>query len=201
MRRAQHEVTDALEALRGGDRDALDRVLSVVYEELRRIARRQLRGEREGHTLTTTALVHEAYLKLVKQDRVAWSDRAHFLAVAAQAMRRILVDYARRHRATRRGGPTKTALPIEALDGRGITVHGLADSAGDEAEALLTLDAALERLGTFSPRLARIVEYRFYAGLSEKETAEVLGVSQRTVARDWVVAKGWLYQELHDNAD
>ena len=186
----RQEITGALLALRGGapdDRqDALERLVPLVYGELRKIAHRQLGAERAGHTLSTTALVHEAYLRLVDQTRAEWSDRAQFFAVAARAMRRILVDYARRHRALRRGGAAPH-VPLDALEG----ADAGALSVAERADELVALDE----------RLSRVVECRFFAGLSEAETAEVLGVTARTVARDWVKAKGWLYQELRPDGD
>lgn len=188
----QHDITDALVALRHGAPDALDRLTPLVYEELRKIAHRQLGTERSGHTLSTTALVHEAYLKLVDQTRAQWSDRAQFFAIAARAMRRILVDYARRHKALRRGG-AQSPLSLEDLDSDAI-------AAAERADEFVALDEALERLTALDERLARVVECRFFAGLTEGETAEVLGVTPRTVARDWVKARGWLYQELHSDA-
>lgn len=169
--------------------DALDRLMPLVYGELRRIAHRQLAAEAPGHTLSTTALVHEAYLKLADQTRAAWADRGQFFAIAAGAMRRILVDYARQHRALMRGGPNRRPVALDVLDESGIAV-------AERAEELMALDEALERLARLDPRLARLVELRYFAGLTEPETAEVLGVSRRTVARDWVTARGWLYQEL-----
>ena len=183
-------ITEALCALRGGAPDAMDRLAPLVYEQLKRIARRQLRAEPIGHTLSTTALVHEAYLKLVDQTRADWQDRGHFYAVASGAMRRILVDYARRYRAARRGGDVDGA-PVRPvpLDDTEIPID-------DRAEALVALDEALERLGRFDERQARVVECRFFGGLTEEETAAALGISQRTVAREWVTARGWLYQEL-----
>ena len=183
-------ITEALCALRGGAPDAMDRLAPLVYEQLKRIARRQLRAEPIGHTLSTTALVHEAYLKLVDQTRADWQDRGHFYAVASGAMRRILVDYARRYRAARRGGDADGA-PVRPvpLDDTDIPV-------AERAEALVALDEALERLGRFDDRQARVVECRFFGGLTEEETAAALGISQRTVAREWVTARGWLYQEL-----
>jgi RNA polymerase sigma factor (TIGR02999 family) len=187
-RQAQQEITEALLALRGGAPDALDRVVPLVYEELRKVAHRQLGGERAGHTLSTTALVHEAYLKLVDQTRAQWTDRAQFFAVAARAMRRILVDYARRHRALRRGGAQRP-LALDEADAGSI-------AAAERADELVALDEALERLAALDERLSRVVECRFFAGLTEAETAEVLGVTPRTIARDWVKARGWLYQEL-----
>ena len=183
-------ITEALGALRNGAPDAMDRLAPLVYERLRRIAHRQLRAEPMGHTLSTTALVHEAYLRLVDQTRAEWQDRGHFFAVASGAMRRILVDYARRYRAARRGGGEDGApvRPI-SLDDTEIPVD-------ERAEALVALDEALERLGEFDARQARVVECRFFGGLTEEETAAALGISQRTVAREWVTARGWLFQEL-----
>ena len=183
-------ITEALFALRQGAPDAMERLAPLVYEQLKRIARRQLRAEPVGHTLSTTALVHEAYLKLVDQTRAEWQDRGHFFAVASGAMRRILVDYARRYRASRRGAGDDgaPARPV-SLDATEIPV-------AERAQALIALDEALERLGRFDERQARVVECRFFGGLTEQETASALGISQRTVAREWVTARGWLYQEL-----
>ena len=183
-------ITEALCALRNGAPDAMDRLVPLVYEQLRRIAHLQLRAEPVGHTFSTTALVHEAYLKLVDQTRAEWQDRGHFFAVASGAMRRILVDYARRYRAARRGGGDNgaPARPVP-LDNTEIPV-------AERADALVALDEALERLGQLDGRQARVVECRFFGGLTEEETAAALGISQRTVAREWVTARGWLYQEL-----
>jgi RNA polymerase sigma factor (TIGR02999 family) len=194
-RHASQEITEALVALRdhapGARQDVLDRLAPLVYGELRKVAHRQLGAERAGHTLSTTALVHEAYLRLVDQTRAEWTDRAHFFAVAARAMRRILVDYARRHRALRRGGGWRP-LSLESLaDG-----DAGAMAAAERADELMALDEALERLAALDERLSRVVECRFFAGLTEAETAEVLGVTPRTVARDWVKARGWLHREL-----
>jgi len=192
---ADHEITEALFALRDREPAAKDRVMELVYDQLCRVAHRQLDAESTGHTLTTTALVHEAYLKLVDQTRTRWQDRRHFFAIASRVMRRILIDYARRHRAVRRGGlPDGTPPTPVSLDEAELPV-------AERAEALLALDEALDRLDRFDPRLARIVECRYFAGLTEAETAAALGVSQRTVAREWAVAKGWLYQELVRDAD
>jgi RNA polymerase sigma factor (TIGR02999 family) len=177
----------------------MDRLAPLVYAELRRIAHRQLLAEPAGHTLSTTGLAHEAYLRLLEQTRAQWNDRNHFFACAAQAMRRILVDYARRHRAARRGGPDRKAIPIHELDVSDPALTANALSTAQRADRLVALDEALERLGELSPRLARVVECRFFGGLSEKETAEVLGISQRTAAREWMTARAWLYQELHDD--
>jgi RNA polymerase sigma factor (TIGR02999 family) len=169
--------------------DALVPLVPVVYEELRRIARRQLRNERTGHTLTTTALVHESYLKLAEQTRAAFHDRAHFLAVASQAMRRILIDYARGHRASRRGG-----------DQQRIDLDDATLAAVEQSESLIALHEALERLEKLDPRQSRVVEYRFFGGMTEQETATALGVTERTVRRDWIKAKLWLYAELQGAA-
>jgi len=180
-----HEITGLLIAWRGGDRGALDRLLPLVYEELRRIAHRRLEAERDDHTLGTTGLVHEAYLKLVDQTSAQWADRAQFFAVAARAMRRILVDYARQHRALKRGGErVRISLDDPALP------------ADERAETLVALDDALARLAELDERLSHVVECRFFAGLTEDETAQALAVTARTVRRDWIKAKGWLYQEL-----
>ena len=183
-------ITEALCALRNGAPDAMDHLAPLVYEQLKRIARRQLRAEPAGHTLSTTALVHEAYLKLVDQTRAEWQDRGHFFAVASGAMRRILVDYARRYRAARRGGDGDGA-PVRPvpLDDAEIPV-------AERADSLVALDEALARLGRLDDRQARVVECRFFGGLTEEETAAALGISQRTVAREWVTARGWLYREL-----
>ena len=189
--RPRGDVTDALAASARGAPDALDRLMPLVYSELRRVAHRQLRSERPGHTLSTTALVHEAFLKLADQTRTQWVDRAQFFALAARAMRRILVDYARRHRALRRGGANqRTSFDEDRL---GIV------AAAERAEELIALDDALTRLAALDERLGRVVELRYFAGLKEAEVAQVLGVTPRTVARDWVKAKGWLYRELRDD--
>ncbi len=191
----QHEITEALAALSRGAPEAMGRLMPLVYRELKRIAHRQLAAEAGGHTLSTTAVVHEAYLRLAAQSRVQWADRGQFFALAARAMRRVLIDYARRHRAGRRGGPGRSAVSLEFLE------HGdsPAISVTQRADALLALDAALERLRVMDERLARVVECRFFAGLSELETSEALGVSQRTVARDWRIARAWLNEALRDD--
>jgi RNA polymerase sigma factor (TIGR02999 family) len=177
-------ITDLLLQLRGGNQEAMDRLFPLVYGELRRMAHRRLQGERPGHTLGTTGLVHETYFKLVDQTRVEWQDRGHFFRVAARAMRRILVDYARRYQALRRGG--------------GLQQVSLEEDAAiaERGETLLALDEALERLAAVSERLSQVVECRFFGGLSEEETAAALGVTSRTVQRDWAKARGWLYLEL-----
>jgi RNA polymerase sigma factor (TIGR02999 family) len=182
------DITGLLLAWRSGDHEAFDRLFPLVYDELRQIAHRQLGRERPGHTLGTTALVHEAYLKLVDQTRARLTDRVHFFAVAARAMRRILVDYARRHRAIKRGGGAQVRL---SLDDPVL-------SAEQRADALISLDEALTRLAEVDDRVSRVVECRFFGGLTEEETAEALGITARTVRRDWVKAKGWLHHELRE---
>jgi len=167
----------------------MERLLPLVYDDLRRIAHRELAGERDGHTVNTTALIHEAYLRLVDYHHADWRDRAHFFSVAAQAMRRVLVDYARQHRAAKRDG----ALRQVPLDDAVLVV-------AERADLLLGLDEALTRLAALDARQGRVVECRFFGGLTEDETAEVLGITARTVRRDWIKAKGWLYQELTGSA-
>jgi len=194
-RHPDEEITDALAAVSQNAPGAIDRLMPLVYDQLHQMAHRQLGAEPTGHTLGTTALVHEAYLRLVDQSRVQWQDRAHFFAIAARAMRRVLVDYARRYRAARRGGaPHAAALAPVSLDHVELSV-------AERADALLALDEALERLGVVNARLAHVVECRFFAGLTEAETAAALAVSQRTVAREWTLAKGWLYRELRHDVD
>ena len=183
-------VTDLLALAAAGDRDALDRAFPLVYGELRRLAHRQLRRESEGHTLSTTALVHEAYLRLVDQARGGWQDRAQFLGVAATAMRRILVDHARRHRAGKRGA-ARIPMPLDSVE------HLAAE---DRAEFLLSLDEALDRLAALDPRQARVVECRFFGGYTEEETAGALGIGLRTAKRDWAKARSWLFQALYPDA-
>ncbi|HZA93215.1 MAG TPA: sigma-70 family RNA polymerase sigma factor [Gemmatimonadales bacterium] len=178
-------ITDLLHEIRAGHPEAMDRLFHAVYGELRRIASRQLQGERPGHTLGTTGLVHEAYLRLVDQTRVEWRNRSHFYAIAAQAMRRILVDYARQHQRTKRGGGRQP-----------LTLDENVVSLNERSENLIALDEALTRLAAFNPRLSQVVECRFFAGLTEEEIAEATGVAVRTVKRDWAKARGWLYKEL-----
>ena len=168
-----------------GGPDGLDHVFPAVYEELRRVAHRHLRGEHPGHTLGTTALVHEAYLELAKLDHVRWPGQAYVLAAASRAMRRILVDYAVARRAQKRGG----GAIAEPLD----DAVAMAVSRGDD---LVALDEALDRLTAVSERYARVVECRFFGGMSVEETAEALGTSPATVKRDWTTARAWLNREL-----
>jgi len=189
----QQEIDAALSVLQRGAPEAWDVLLPLVYGELRRIAHRQLAVEAVGHTLSTTALVHEAYLRLKDQVRAEWVDREQFFAVAARVMRRVLVDYARKHWAQRRGGPGRRPVALEDADHAGLL------TVADRATELLALDEALERLTAMDARLGQVVECRFFGGLSEEETARALGVSQRTVSRDWSMARGWLHGELrHD---
>ena len=190
------EITEALAALSRGAPDAIDRLMPMVYRELKRIAHRQLRLEPGGHTLSTTAVVHEAYLRLADQSRVQWVDRGQFFAVAAQAMRRVLIDYARQHAAERRGGVGRSAVALEFLE----QGDSPAISIPERADSLIALDEALDGLHRMDERLARIVECRFFAGLTEVETSEALGVSQRTVARDWQMARAWLHEALRHDA-
>lgn len=179
------DITTQLLAWRAGEPAAVERLFPLVYDELRRIAHRQIGREHAGHTLDTTGLVHEAYLKLVDQTRAQWTDRSHFFAVAATAMRRILVDYARRYRTDKRGAePRRVSLTDDML------------VAEERADTLLAVDEALTELARIDERLSRVVECRFFAGLTEDETAEVLGVTARTVRRDWTKAKGWLHRTL-----
>jgi RNA polymerase sigma factor (TIGR02999 family) len=177
-------ITELLADLRGGRREALDQILPLVYHELRRTAKREL-AVRPSDTLSTTALVHELYLKFTRAQRADWRNRAHFLSVAAVAMRHILVDRARRRTADKRGGPQQHVTLDEELI--------IADN---QAESLLELHEALERLAILDERLARVVECRFFGGMTEQETAEALHITERTVRRDWIKARGLLYQAL-----
>ena len=180
------EVTLLLNELKLGNKDALGRLVPLVYRELRQVAARLLRGERTGHTLQPTALVHELYLRLVEQDRADWKDRAHFLAVAAKLMRHILVDYARARGTAKRDGMA-TRIEIAGFE-----------LSGEEprTEEILAVDEALDRLAELDPQQARVVELRYFAGLTVEETAEAVGISPRTVKRDWAMASAWLRSEL-----
>ncbi len=178
-------VTELLLAHGAGVPGAFDRLVPMVYNDLRRLARAQLRRLRLGETLDTTGLVHEAYLKLVDQSRASWNDRGHFLAVSAVAMRQILVDHARHKGRQKRGGDQRHT-PLSDVD----------VAVANDAQRLLEIDLALEKLAAVDPRLVRIVECRYFAGLSEQEAAEALGVSLRTAQRDWLKARAWLREAL-----
>ena len=178
-------VSALLGKWRAGDQEALQVLIPLVYEELRRIAQRHLRRERQDHTLQSTALVHEAYLRLMKQGPAEVENRAHFLAVASQLMRQILVDHARRHRAAKRGG----GLKLELEDAMALQEAQNID--------LIALDHALNELGRLDPRQSRIVEMRFFGGLSIEDAAEVIGVSPATVKREWATARAWLLREMN----
>ena len=178
------DVTELLLASQEGSPDALQRLLPVVYDELRKLAAAYLRSERSDHTLQTTALVHEAYLKLVDQRRTTWQNRAHFFGIAAQAMRRILVDHARRRGAVKRAG------------GRAVTLDEQVAGETTDVETVLAVDQALDRLAALDPRQARVVELRYFAGMSIEETAAALEISAPTVKREWTLAKAWLQREL-----
>ncbi len=179
------DTTALLNAVVEGDRSAGHALLPRIYEELRRIAHNQLRKERQDHTLCTTALVHEAYLKLIKLDRIEWQGRAHFFAIASRAMRNILINYATQQKAQKRGGnQIKVQLDEERLPG------------SKSCEDLLVLDAALTRLNGMNERQAQVVEFRFFGGLSIEETAEALSISPATVKRDWEFSRAWLNREL-----
>jgi len=191
---SQSTFTALLERARQGDRTARDRLFSMVYDQLRRIARRQ-RRKRDGNTLNTTALVHEAYIKLGGADQFGVRDRAHFMAVAATAMRQILIDHARSRRTAKRGGGRPT-IPLDEIEG---ALRAGPDFSDDKAEALLSLDDVLERLGRHSPRQRSVVECRFFAGYSIEETAQALGIAPATVKRDWAMAQAWLYRALRDS--
>ena len=178
------EVSKLLRAWTDGDRGALDKLTPIVYDELHRLARRYMKRERAGHSLQTTALVNEAYMRLVEYKRMQWQNRAHFFAVSAQLMRRILVEHARRHNLKRGGGVQHVSLEAAAMVG------------GNRAADLVALDDAMNALARLDPRKVQVVEMRFFGGLSVEETAEVLKVSTVTVKRDWRAARAWLYREL-----
>jgi RNA polymerase sigma-70 factor, ECF subfamily len=182
---SHQDVTELLMAWGNGDQDALSRLTPLVYDELHRLAEGYMRREHVGHTLQTTALVNEAYIKLVDSSRVRWQNRAHFFAVAAQLMRRILVDFARNRRYQKRGGDWRQVTLGEGL--------GVATNVDSD---LVALDEALQELAKLDPRKARVVELRFFGGLSLEETAEALQISTDTVGRDWRAAKAWLKREV-----
>lgn len=184
-----HEVTQLLLDWNEGNEAALGKLMPIVYRELRRLAHQHLNKERDGHSLQTTDLVHEAYLRLIDQKRARWQNRSHFFGVAAQLMRRILVDHARRHRRAKRGG----GAPVVPLEEAAVV------SSQSDVD-LIALDEALSRLAEIDPRKARIVELRFFGGLEVSETAVLLSVSEITVMRDWRLAKTWLHRELSNES-
>jgi RNA polymerase sigma factor (TIGR02999 family) len=185
MRENPSDISGLLHRWSGGDSAAFQELMPIVYNELRRLANHYLQGERGGHTLQSTALVHEAYLRLVTAKDLQWQGRAHFFAVAAQSMRRILVDHARQHQAGKRGSGAPNAALEEALT---VPIQPGLDIAA--------LDESLDSLAAFDARKSRVVELRFFGGLSTSEIAEVLGISPGAVRNDWVVAKAWLYRDL-----
>lgn len=183
--RSPHEITQLLADWSNGNQTALDKLYPLVYDELHKMARRYMNRERPGHTLQTTALINEAYVRLVDQKHVHWQNRAHFFAISAQIMRRILIDHARReHYAKRGGGAQKISLDEVAM------------VAVERASSLLLLDEALTRLGEIDSRRSQVVELRYFGGLNNEEIAGVLKISENTVTRDWNMARAWLYQEL-----
>jgi RNA polymerase sigma factor (TIGR02999 family) len=182
----QGQITELLLDLRNGDKAAESKLIPLIYGELRRLARYYMRGEKVGHSLQPTALVHEAYLRLTRMQKLDWQSRTHFFAVAAQLMRRILVDHARAQHANKRGGAQATLEFDEAL---AVTFSG--------GGKLIALDEALNRLAQLDPRQSQIVELRFFGGLTEQETGAHLGISTRTVKRDWRLAKAWLYEQIN----
>jgi RNA polymerase sigma factor (TIGR02999 family) len=181
-----HEVTGLLRAWSGGDESALEKLTPLVYSKLRRLARHYMAGEKHGHTLQTTALVHEAYMRLLDVKQVSWQDRAHFFAVSARLMRRILVDFARSRRSLKRQG-SAAAIPLDEA----------AVISPDFSAEMVALDDALQALAKIDQRKSQVVELRYFGGLTAEETAEVLDVSPETVLRDWKLAKAWLHRELN----
>ena len=179
------DITELIADIRRGDDEAAEDLFRRVYRELRQLAAHHMRRERQDHTLQATALVHEAYLRMLKERDVSYENRAHFFGVAANVMRRILVDHARAHRAEKRGG-RDIKVPLE--DAPAIAI--------ENCDYIIEVDRALERLATLDARQARIVELRFFAGLSVEQTADIIGVTPRTIVREWRVARGWLQREL-----
>jgi RNA polymerase sigma-70 factor (ECF subfamily) len=185
MARSSQQVTQLLAAWSSGDRAALDELMPLVHEELRRLAHHYISRERPGHTLQTSALINEAYVRLVDQKNIQWQDRAHFFGIAARLMRQVLVDYARKQSYAKRGG-----------DVRRVPFNEVMIVSEERAAEVVALDAALKSLAEFDPRQSRIVELRFFGGLSIEETAEVLAVSPGTVMHDWTLAKAWLRRAI-----
>jgi RNA polymerase sigma factor (TIGR02999 family) len=201
----QSHVTQLLGAWAGGDQRALDELMPLVYSELRHLAERHLRGERRNHTLQGTALVNEAYLRLINQKNASWQGRAHFIGLASSLMRRILVDHARGRLAAKRGGGVtpvsldQTGLVLAGTDDEGAGIEAL-ELASNPSIDLASIDSALRRLESLDPEQGRIVELRFFGGLSIEETAQLVGVSAATVKREWVLARAWLRRELSAEA-
>lgn len=186
---ATQQITRLLLSWGNGNKAALNELMPLVYEELRRLAKHYMRGQKPGHTLQTTALVNEAYLRLIDSSRVSWRDRAHFFAISAQLMRRVLVDSARARQSLKRGGGAQRVDFDEAIN----------VPSGQKPD-LLALDEALKNLSDLNPRQSQIVELRYFSGLNEEEIAEALNISARTVRRDWTAARAWLYRELSNNS-
>jgi RNA polymerase sigma factor (TIGR02999 family) len=181
----QHDITELLAQWSGGNQTVLDKLYPLVYEELRRIARSYMKREPVGHTLQTTALINEAYVRMVDQKDVRWRNRSHFFAISAQMMRRILVDHARRYLHKKRGGGARKISLDEAMI-----------VAEERSEEVLMLDEALDNLARIDPRRCQVVEMRYFAGLNNQEIASILRISENTVMRDWNLARAWLYQRL-----
>ena len=181
----KHEISQLLDAWSSGNQSALDELYPLVYDELHRLASRYMSRERKGHTLQTTALINEAYVRLVDQRNIHWANRSHFFAISAQIMRRILIDHARRHAYAKRGGGQHT-----------VTLDETATLQVERAAEMIRLDDALQSLAEIDPRRSRVVELRYFGGLSNEEIAETLKISPNTVTRDWNMARAWLYQEL-----
>jgi len=185
----QHEITQLLAKWREGNQSALDELYPLVYDELHRLARRYMSRERRGHTLQTTALINEAYVRLVDQKNVHWANRSHFFAISAQIMRRILIDHARRHAYAKRGGGAQQ-----------VSLEEVAAVTPDPGRELVRLDEALKSLAEMDPRRSQVVELRYFGGLNNEEIAGVLKISENTVTRDWNMARAWLHQQLSETA-
>ena len=185
---ARHQITELLAEWRDGNQSALDELYPLVYDELHRLARRYMSRERKGHTLQTTALINEAYVRLVDQKNVNWANRSHFFAISAQIMRRILIDHARRHAYAKRGGGAQQ-----------VSLEEVAALVPEQGRELMRLDEALKSLAERDPRRSQVVELRYFGGLNNEEIAGVLQVSENTVTRDWNMARAWLYQQLSES--
>ena len=185
----QHHITELLAEWSDGNQSALDALYPLVYDELHRLARRYMSRERKGHTLQTTALINEAYVRLVDQRNVHWANRSHFFAISAQIMRRILIDHARRHAYAKRGGGAQQ-----------VSLEEVAAITPNQSRELLRLDEALKSLAEMDPRRSQVVELRYFGGLNNEEIAGVLNVSENTVTRDWNMARAWLYKQLSESS-